>query len=287
MTSVRLMTAMAAISFATVTPAAERHLVLIAGNPSHGPSEHEHEAGMRLFASALAGVEGLRVTVVTGGWPADGSVIETADAVVIYSDGQGGHPAVQGDRLRILDARVKKGMGIGMIHYAVHVEPDRGGAEFKRWIGGHYESNFSVNPMWAARFENLPKHPITRGVAPFEQHDEWYFNMRFREGMEGVTPILVARPSDATRDGPYVHPRGPYPHIQESKGREEVLMWAVERDDGGRGFGFTGGHFHKGWEKEEMRRIVLNALVWVSGLDVPENGVALASVDAPPPPAGG
>ena len=27
-------------------------------------------------------------------------------------------------------------------------------------------------------------------------------------------PILVAVPPDATRDGPYVYPKGPYPHIQ-------------------------------------------------------------------------
>ena len=253
---------------------AERHLVLIAGRPSHGSGQHEHEAGMRLFAACLAGVDGLRVSVVTGGWTDDATVLETADAMAFYSDGLGGHPALQGDRLQRLDAWVKGGMGIGMIHFAVDVPPERAGENFKRWIGGHYETGYSVNPFWTATVASFPEHPITRGVKPFSWRDEWYFNMRFRGDMEGVTPILVATPSDATRDGPYVHPRGPYPHIQEAKGRAEVLMWAVERPDGGRGFGFTGGHFHEGWLNDDMRKVVLNALVWVAGVDVPDGGVA-------------
>jgi hypothetical protein len=87
-------------------------------------------------------------------------------------------------------------------------------------------------------------------------------------------PILVAVPSDATRDGPYVYPKGPYPHIQSEKGQPEAMMWTVERTDGGRGFGFTGGHFHLNWGNDDFRKVVLNALVWVSGAEVPEGGVA-------------
>ncbi len=54
-------------------------------------------------------------------------------------------------------------------------------------------------------------------------------------------------------------------------------MWAVERPDGGRGFGFTGGHFHLNWQNDEQRRLLLNALVWLAKLDVPEGGI-----DSPP-----
>jgi len=48
---------------------------------------------------------------------------------------------------------------------------------------------------------------------------------------------------------------------------------ALERGDGGRGFGFTGGHFHLNWGNADFRKVVLNALVWVSGAEVPEGGV--------------
>jgi hypothetical protein len=53
-----------------------------------------------------------------------------------------------------------------------------------------------------------------------------------------------------------------------------VLAWAYERPDSGRGFGCTGAHFHRNWANEDFRRMMLNALVWTSGRDVPTDGVA-------------
>lgn len=50
-------------------------------------------------------------------------------------------------------------------------------------------------------------------------------------------------------------------------------MWAVERADNGRGFGFTGGHFHKNWGNADFRKTILNALLWVSKVEVPAGGV--------------
>ena len=82
---------------------------------------------------------------------------------------------------------------------AVEVPKDKGGPEFLDWIGGYFETFWSVNPHWDADFTSLPNHPITRGVKPFKIRDEWYYHMRFREGMKGVTPILTAVPPDQTR----------------------------------------------------------------------------------------
>jgi hypothetical protein len=142
-----------------------------------------------------------------------------------------------------------------------------------RWCGGHYEHQFSVNPMWTPDFKTFPEHPVTRGVKAFALLDEWYFNMRWRPDAKGLTHLLVAKPSDQVRDGPYVYPRGPYKHIQDAKGREETMMWAFERPDGGRGFGFTGGHKHVNWHNDNFRKIVLNALLWIAKADVPPGGV--------------
>jgi type 1 glutamine amidotransferase len=90
--------------------------------------------------------------------------------------------------------------------------------------------------------------------------------------MAGVTPILVAKPSDQVRDGPYVWPAGPYPHVQAAKGRDETMMWVKEQGKQ-RAFGFTGGHFHSNWGDANFRKVILNAMVWVSGLEVPADGV--------------
>ena len=88
-----------------------------------------------------------------------------------------------------------------------------------------------------------------------------------------MTSLLVATPSDETRDGPYVYPKGPYAHVQARKGEEETMMWAIEREDSGRGVGFTGGHFHKNWEDDNFRKIALNAMLWICKMEVPEGGV--------------
>lgn len=261
----------------------ERKLVLIAGKPSHPPLMHEFRAGCLLLEKCLQNVEGLSVEVHDNGWVSDESTFDDADAVVIYADGGGKHPALQGENLETLRKLVARGVGFGCMHYGVEVPPGEANEEFKAWIGGHYEHMYSCNPIWEPNFDSLPDHPTTRGVENFSTKDEWYFNMRFVGGIEGnqpykekgmdFKPILVAKPSDDVRNGPYVYPKGPYDHIIADSGREEAMLWVVERPDGGRGFGFTGGHFHMNWGNDSFRKIILNTLNWVSKNDVPANGV--------------
>jgi hypothetical protein len=253
--------------------AADKKIVLIAGKPSHPPGMHEFRAGMLLFQKCLSGVPGVSVTVYSNGWPEASSALDGADAVVIYADGGGGHPAVKGDHKKILGDLAAKGVGLGFMHYGVEILATNGGPEFLEWMGGFYEHQVSVNPMWSPQYEKFPNHPIARGVKPFSNRDEWYFNIHFRDDKKGLTPILTATPSDEVRKGPYVYPKGPYPHIVAASGREETLMWAYDRPDGGRGFGFTGGHTHANWGNEGQRKVVLNALLWVAKADVPANGV--------------
>jgi hypothetical protein len=272
---------------AALVHAADRKLVIIAGPVSHPPLQHEFKAGSMLLKKRLDNFPGLKVELVTNGWPSkmvdgkkvdDNSVFDGADAIFIYGDGGANHIAVQKDRLEVLRALMAKGVSFGLAHYAVEVVADKGGKEWSVWTGGYYETLVSCNPIWEPEFKSFPVHPITRGVKPFNTKDEWYFNIHFREGKVGVTDILVATPSDAVRDGPYVSPRGPYAHIQAAKGKPETMMWATERPDGGRGFGFTGGHSHLNWQNEDQRRVMLNALVWLAKLDVPAGGVNSAPV---------
>ncbi len=53
-------------------------VVLVAGRPSHGPGDHEFNAGCKLLAKCLVQVPGIEPVVVTGGWPKDESVFEGA-----------------------------------------------------------------------------------------------------------------------------------------------------------------------------------------------------------------
>jgi hypothetical protein len=266
-------------------PRGDKRIVLIAGRPSHGPGLHEFRAGTLLMQKALAGVKGVKVDVVTMGWPKktvdgqevdDNAALDGADALFIYADGGRNHPAIQGDRVKVIDALAAKGAGLAFGHYGVEVPVGPSAEAMHRWIGGYYETNYSANPMWTPKYEKFPSHPVTRGVGPFSTHDEWYFNMRWTTDAKQksrITPLLVDTPSEDVRDGPYVSPRGPYDHIIADKGREETMMWVYERPDGGRSFGFTGGHTHHNWGDANQRRIVLNALLWIAKVDVPARGV--------------
>ncbi len=272
---------LATTTLAALTPAAlpaaeprKKKLVMLAGRPSHGPFEHEFNAGVLLLKNKLDRVPGLEVAHYKNGWPDNEKAFEGASGIFLFADGGGGHPFIQNNRLQLLADLMRRGVGLMCVHYAVEVPRDRGGKELQQWIGGYYEHEWSCNPMWTPEFTELPSHEITRGVKPFSIRDEWYFNMRFRPGMKGVTSILSAKPSDATRDGPYVYPRGPYAHIQKAKGQTETMMWAVERPDGGRGIGFTGGHFHKNWQNDNFRKVVLNGALWICHHEVPRDGVA-------------
>jgi len=254
--------------------AADKKIVLIAGKPSHPPGMHEFRAGMMLLQQCLAQTPGVKATVYTNGWPDTANAFDGADAVIIYCDGGGKHPAIQENHKEILGALAKKGVGLGMMHYGVEIPASNGGPEFLEWIGGYYETNYSCNPMWSPEYQNFPDHPVARGVKPFSNRDEWYFNMRWPENQQGVTPILTAKPSDQVRGGPYVSPKGPYPHILQAAGRVETMMWVINRADGGRGFGFTGGHTHAHWGDDNQRKVVLNAILWVAKAEVPKDGVA-------------
>jgi type 1 glutamine amidotransferase len=240
-------------------------ILLVAGTPSHAPMEHEFNAGVIILQRCLNESGLVQADAQLNGWPKDNQVFDSADAIVLYMDGGGGHPVIRNNNLEAIERQMKRGAGLVCIHYAVEVPSEKGGPEFLRWIGGYYETGYSINPHWDAVLWLNDDHPITRGVEPFKIRDEWYYNMRFpADGMTAV-PILKGIPPDATRR---TEAAAAYP------GREEVLAWALARDDGGRGFGFTGAHFHRNWGDDRFRKIILNAIVWAAGLEVPEGGVA-------------
>lgn len=271
---VALVAALSVFSLASLK-AADKKVLFIAGPPSHGAGFHEYNAGLLLFQKCLAGIPGLKTEISLNGWPRDAASLAEADAVVLFSDGGPKHPALQDDHLAQLEKAMARGAGLGVIHYAVEPTRERGQVEFLRWLGGAFEVYWSVNPHWDANFTRLPVHPITRGVQPFTLRDEWYFQMRFVGGMKGVTPLLVAVPAGpqvtARPDGD--HGGNPAMRAAVARGDAQTVSWAYERADGGRGWAYTGGHFHKNWGDDNARKLVLNAILWLAKLEVPDGGV--------------
>ncbi|UUO06385.1 DUF1080 domain-containing protein [Blastopirellula sp. J2-11] len=254
----------------------KKKVVFVPGMPSHGWGQHEHTGGSRLLMLALTeNVPGFQGAIYPGGWPEDPTAFDNADAVVVFCDGGGRH--LLNAHLAEFDKLMKDGVGLACLHYGVEVPKGEPGAKFLDWIGGYFETDWSVNPHWTADFKTFPDHPIANGVKPFSINDEWYYNMRFRNDMDGVTPILSAVPPKSTLD----RPDGPHsgnPHVRAMIGQPQHVAWAAQRPDGGRGFGFTGGHFHSNWGNDDFRKVVLNAIVWVSGEEVPATGVESKSL---------
>jgi len=236
-----------------------RKIVLIAGAASHDKVAHDWPGGVRLLKKCLdsaINVKGIRTDIVLNGWPKDAAALKDADAIVLLSDGLKSHPWAKPERLKKIRQLAKKGVGLAFIHYAVTPPP---GAEedFLEWIGGYWEKGYSKNPINTVEVSpGAKKHPICRGWKSFTAKDEFYYQIRFRKNDKRLTPVLTAM-------------------LPKDKPKREILAWTVERKDGGRGFGFTGGHYHANWQIESFRKMVLNAILWTAKVEIPKKGIII------------
>jgi len=238
---------------------------LVAGPITGHPKDtHEYEKNVTLLKHLLDQQPGkFTVEAHYRGWPANADTLNDADTIFFTSDGtdrtETHHPLYVGDRLKVIDRQMQRGCGLVFFHWSTF-HSKRFHDQITEWVGGYfdYESGppprhwYSAIQTWNA--EAAPQeHPITRGVKPFRVEEEFYYRIRFRENDPRLKPIITTRPPNEKED--------------------YAVGWAVERKDGGRGFGFTGGHFYKNWWSPDFRRLVLNAIAWTAKADVPENGI--------------
>ena len=255
-------------------------ILFLAGGRSHAVGAHEHRAGCILLADDLnkCGL-GIKAEVINK-WPEDMTKFDDVDAVIVYADAGGKYKAEQ---FAFLDTKVKAGMGIMFIHYGTHPSKEVGQKYFIPWIGGYFETGWSVNPHWNADVTPRENHAVGNGVSKtFLVNDEWYFNMRFPEECNGKAckscyPLLT---SPFTEDRVTIYNNLWNEHGDAKFGQNVTLMWCSDPKDRGRGAGFTGGHWHRNWAIDDFRTAVLNTIVWVAGVEVPKNGVPSDKVTA-------
>ncbi|HRE82519.1 MAG TPA: ankyrin repeat domain-containing protein [Opitutaceae bacterium] len=276
-----LSTAVLSRGVAAQAEAAGVHIYFIAGEKSHAPGAHEFPAGAQLLADALnASGLPLRATVSLG-WPQNSQEVEAAQVLVLYSDGLEKH--VARDHVEILRHRFLQGKGLAVLHFALEADEEDGELQalMMEAIGGRFAVGWSVNPIWKLTAEPVASHPAAVGVEPIACEDEWYYHLKFREPRNGLKPLLQVIPSLRTlgADGPRSGNAAVRAALE--RGELQVVAWTKESDTGARGFGFTGGHFHRNWYDDSMRKLVLNALVWTAGIVLPLQGVVSAAPTAP------
>jgi len=234
---------------------------------------HPNKTSCELFKYCLensSNVKGIKCRVYEN-WPKDQSVLADAAAIVIYSEGineemkkQGkSHPVFSSaKRLDYLDKLMKKGAGIVCIHYTLYATRQLEAPKLLEWIGAYYDFEGYGSTHWITQKPQVlmpvtPYHPVSRGWSEFTlKENELYHNLLFAEKNCAV-PIL----------------RTTFEDRKTKKTNEHIVAWALERKDGGRGFGFGGGHFYKMWLNKDCRKMILNAILWTAKIDVPKEGV--------------
>ena len=180
-----------------------------------------------------------------------------------FSEGKALSLVAEPQRWATLARLMAGGTGLVLLHQAMDFPLGADGAAVKGWLGAVFHSDIGSRGHWDMEFNEIAAHDVTRGVKPFAAPaDGWLYNLHFAPA--GVTPLLRGAVPDKSRSTA---------DSRKHAGRAEVIAWAHQRPEGGRGFGFTGADIHRSWTYPSQRTLVLNGILWSAGLPVPTGGV--------------
>ncbi|MBI3882520.1 MAG: ThuA domain-containing protein [Verrucomicrobia bacterium] len=238
-------------------------IVILVGGPSSKAMAHEYFAGGALLMNWLKEQPGVW-PVMARDWPKNEAVLKGAKCVVYYGDGGGKQPFLEPARWKTFSKMLDGGCGFVLLHQAVDFPTGPDAEKIKGWLGGVFHGDIGSRGHWDMDLKTTAAaHPALHGVQSFAAPgDGWLFNLHFAEG-RGFTPLLVGQVPDKGRSST---------DAKAHAGRDEIIAWAYERPKGGRGFGFTGADLHKSWSYEGQRKLVVNAILWSAGLEVPKDG---------------
>lgn len=246
-----------------------KNIILIAGEKSHDPGEHEYVKTVRLIKVMLdhANLKNVNTWVYLHGWPPADSLLNHANLILFVTDGADGlnfkeAPFMTPHRMAVLQRQINRGCGLALLHFSTFAAYDWG-QKLLQWTGGYYDWQDATgkrrhySDLRIADVQVLlasPQHPISNGVKPFKLREEFYYNMRFVKLRKGLAPVLKA------------------PALGAAEPWGNVVAWALQRDDGSRAFSATVGHFYANWQNDNFRKVLLNGLIWAARSNVPANG---------------
>jgi hypothetical protein len=244
-------------------PPGATKIVLLAGSVSNKTGQHEYFAGCALLMKWLKQVPGVYPVMAREGWPKNEKIFEGAKSVVLYMDGGTKQPFLEPAKWEVLKKTMDSGAGLVMLHQLVDF-PKGPDESILAWAGGVWRTDIGCRGHWDMDFKTIPNHPIMAGVKPFAAPgDGWLYNLHFAPDMKGVTPLLVGAVPDKSRTTA---------DAKKYNGRDEIIAWAYERPNGGRGFGYTGVDLHSAWGIESNSRMVVNGILWTAKANIPAGG---------------
>lgn len=251
-----------------------KKILIIGGADSEGPGRHDYPEGMRELQLALQATPQARDAEVLAfeRWPGDAAAWQDVSTVVLYFDGNDQHPLRDAHHRRQLQEAMRGGVGLVALHQASTVPAQGEPLGLRDWLGAERVGLFDRTTETATLVPASSGHAVLHGVQAFRYRDEFYPTLRFAEG---VTPLLRATLHVQYRDGA---------PVLEDRAEDVTVGWAYQRADGGRAFGYTGGHFLAALAQPMLRRTVLNAILWTAGIEVPETGVDVAHDARPATP---
>jgi len=237
-------------------------ILLIAKDRDHAFSQHEYLSDCGILAKCLRQTKGV-VAEVSNGWPRDPAKLKGVKALV-FNTRMGGSvlfdPLVKPQAEKLL----KDGIGLSAIHWGTGAEKNQG-EDWLKALGGWFNHPlFSEYHVRTARLKQAePKHPICLGWKEYDLREEYYIKLKF---VPDAKAILKARINN----------------------EEYPVAWVYERPDGGRSFGFLGGHFHDNFANKDFRRAIVNGILWTARVEVPAEGapvnITAKDMELPPDP---
>lgn len=229
-------------------------VLLIGKEPDHPFGTHMYLHTSHVLAKCVQKA-GLR-TVVSNGWPTDASKLKGVRTIVLYST-PGAEFLLDGPGAGQFHEMMKKGTGLVTLHWAASVfekNLDRLSDSWGDYLGGYWVSNYGLSTDQSMLKQLVPDHPVCRGWKSYELHDEYYLN----PVMHAATPLLQVT----------------------TKEQDVIVGWAHERENGGRSYGTTLGHFYRNFQREPFRRTVVNAILWTAKVPVPDQGADVQLTEA-------
>ncbi len=237
------------ISSQTVQADTKAKVLFIGKNPDHPFGTHMYLHTCKMLAKCLEKHEGVE-TVISNGWPKDETVLKGVSTIVVYSTPAAEFLLDSPYRDQVIE-KMDAGVGLVTLHWASSVNKnnfDRLGARWMSYLGGTWISNVGLHTGKSPLKQLVPDHPICRGWKEYELLDEYYLNPTITDE---ATPLLQVMAKD----------------------KPVVVGWAFNRKENkGRSFGTTLGHFYNNFQRKPFRKMVVNAILWTGHVKVPEEG---------------